>query len=150
MSDLTYDIKPNGCWECNSHPLDKYGYPKIIREGKQYTASRFVYMRIHGTIPSNMVVRHKCDNRKCINPDHLELGTVQDNINDRVKRGREGNRKGSRNGRAKLKETNIPEIISRLCNSEKQKDIAKDFGVSQQIISRIYRNGVWKSVKRVV
>jgi hypothetical protein len=142
--DIAYEIKENGCWECISHSIDKSGYPKVKRDGKSYAASRWVYQDHFGKIPPGLVVRHKCDNPRCVNPGHLELGTVQDNINDRVTRGREGNRQGSRNGRAKLNEAMIPRILSRLKNSERQKDIALDLGVSQQIISRIKNGGAWQ------
>lgn len=80
--------KINGeCWECTSHARVN-GYPKIYRENKIYYMNRYIYSLYNGEIPENMVIRHKCDNRKCINPEHLEIGTQKDNMQDMVKRGR--------------------------------------------------------------
>jgi len=147
--ELAYTVTPKGCWECTSHKQNQDGYPVIARNGKSYVASRFVYIQNHGEIPANQVVRHKCDNRKCINPDHLELGTQQENVKDISERRRWSDRSGSKNSQAKLNESLIPEVIRRLRNFEKQKDIAKDLGVSQQIISRIKCGDAWKCVERV-
>jgi hypothetical protein len=147
--NITYKKNKNDCWICTSHKPDKCGYPKIQCNGRQSTISRWIYGQIHGSICANLVVRHKCDNPSCINPEHLEPGTVQDNVNDRVIRGREGDRKGSKNGRAKLNEALIPEIITRLKKFEKQKDIALDLGISQQMISRIKNGKAWKTVNEM-
>jgi len=142
---ITYDITANGCWECTSHSLNKDGYPMI----KGMTASRYVYKKKYGDIPADIVIRHKCDNRKCINPDHLEIGTQQENIIDISTRKRWPDRSGSKNGCAKLNEELILEIIRRLRNFEKQSDIAISLGVSQQIISRIKTGKAWKCVERI-
>lgn len=72
------------CYECTSHALDK-GYPKIQREGFQYL-HRFIFFQSTGENPE--VVMHLCDNRKCININHLRAGTRSENSRDMTLKGR--------------------------------------------------------------
>lgn len=67
-----------------------YGYGKFYISGKRYVAHRMSYMLFNGPIPWDKLVRHTCDNKLCVNPDHLILGTKADNSEDAVKRGRVG------------------------------------------------------------
>ena len=72
-------------WQCATNNIG-YGF---FRDGdKMRTAHRVSYELFKGPIPKGMVVCHKCDNPKCVNPDHLWLGTMQDNYNDMVSKGR--------------------------------------------------------------
>ena len=64
------------------------GYGRVKWQGKPIRAHRYAYERDHGPIPDGLVVRHKCDNPPCVNPEHLEIGTYQDNVNDMIARGR--------------------------------------------------------------
>ena len=64
------------------------GYGRVKRDGKAIRAHRYAWERENGPIPDGMVVRHKCDNPPCVNPDHLEVGTHQDNVDDMIARGR--------------------------------------------------------------
>lgn len=66
-----------------------------MRKGKNWTAHRLAYTEAYGPIPEGMEVRHKCDVRNCVNPDHLELGTHQDNMDDMRKRGRYSTKEAS-------------------------------------------------------
>lgn len=68
---------------------------------------RLVYVAFHGPIELGRVVRHKCDVRNCINPDHLELGSYQDNSNDMKDRGRTDGPAGTRNTHAKMTEEKV-------------------------------------------
>ena len=77
-----------GCFRCVDRFFDKDGYPRCRMNGENVSASRYVYSMIHGKIEDGMVIRHKCDNPKCINPLHLEIGTHADNMKDRDERGR--------------------------------------------------------------
>ena len=76
------------CLDCTSHAPDKDGYPQmnINSERKKMSLHRFLYIQEHGELPSHILVRHKCDNRKCINLDHLETGTHADNMRDKARR----------------------------------------------------------------
>jgi DNA-binding NarL/FixJ family response regulator len=99
---------------------------------------------IHGEIPQKMCVLHKCDNRKCTNPDHLYLGTYIENDRDRVERNRQA--KGSKNGSAKLNEQQVKEIKIMLKNGFTQKEIAIKFNMSQATIGFIASGRLWKHV----
>jgi transcriptional regulator with PAS, ATPase and Fis domain len=88
-----------------------------------------MYEQINGAIPKGKLLRHKCDNPHCINPDHLETGTHQDNVNDKVSRGRSAKRN--------LSKSDIQIIKERIKNRDNKKAIAKDFNVSETTIYRI-------------
>jgi|1185.fasta_scaffold02358_2 hypothetical protein len=83
----------NGCWNWQGTRRRK-GYGQISAEGRVVSTHRLAYRLAHGEIPDGMVVRHRCDNPPCINPDHLEVGTHADNSRDMVERGRMVNCKG--------------------------------------------------------
>lgn len=75
------------CWEWSGH-LGQDGYGKLTRNRQTVRAHRLAYETWVGPIPEGHVVRHKCDNPPCINPDHLETGTPADNTRDMYDRGR--------------------------------------------------------------
>jgi hypothetical protein len=102
----------NGClvWVGDRWPR---GYGRIRHAGrKSYAAHRLMYELKHGPIAEGQVIRHKCDNPPCINPDHLELGSVKDNVADMFARGRANRASGERHGGAKLT-ISVLEIIRR-------------------------------------
>lgn len=82
MSDLLSDCIP---WEKS---LGGRGYGNAYRDGQVMPANRYVWEEAHGPIPDGLWVLHKCDNRACVNLDHLYLGTAADNARDMVERGR--------------------------------------------------------------
>lgn len=133
-----------GCFNCTSHPLDVDGYPRITVNRKTTKLSRFVYAQMFDEIPEGLIVRHKCDNPQCINPEHLELGTDGDNRRDCVERDRQA--KGSKNGTAKLTEEQVREIRKRLAAGERGSDLAREYGVVKSIISAIKLRKLWKHV----
>ena len=134
-----------------SKSLGHNGYGLTTRNNKTYRAHRLAYCDYHGIDHSDikgMVVRHTCDNRKCINPEHLVIGTHQDNMDDMKKRNRTA--KGEAHGRAKLSEVDIKTIRDRYIRGSKVHGlsaIAKDFGVAFQTVSKIVNRHRWQSVK---
>lgn len=131
MSEITYkEVKPpydgmSDCWECTSHKPDCYGYPKHAPNGRTERVYRTIYKQNFGEIPPGLVVRHKCDNRLCINPDHLELGTFKDNATDRERRGR---------NKSVLTISDV-QCIKR--SSEKNSTLAEMYGVARVTIWQI-------------
>ena len=87
---IQYYIDSDGCWVCTSHRIHtKDGrYYRIQRGGSRYLLHRYVYEVFVGEISGGLHVLHRCDNTLCINPEHLYVGTHQDNMKDRDSRGR--------------------------------------------------------------
>jgi hypothetical protein len=83
------EIVPSGCWEWTRGKSSRYGY--VWYKGRGDLAHRISYAFHIGEIPHGMEVCHKCDNPPCVNPDHLFLGTRQDNALDCVRKGRYNN-----------------------------------------------------------
>lgn len=94
---------PNGCWLWTGAKY-RGGYGHMGMNGKNTKVHRFSYEHFVGPIPAGLIVRHKCDNPCCVNPEHLMTGTHKDNTNDKIARGRfrYGTARGEANGRTKL------------------------------------------------
>ena len=104
-----YKVMSEGCWEwCGG--IDKCGYG-VYYVKERRLAHRISYL-IHKGDPSGLCVCHSCDNPACVNPAHLWLGTVADNMRDRNKKNRQGHPTGEINGRAKLTEADVLAIRS--------------------------------------
>lgn len=136
----------NNCWEW-LRSFKKEGYGNAWWNNKNEIAHRLSWICYQGHIPNELNVLHKCDNRKCINPDHLFLGTSLDNNRDRKRKGRNANTKGERNPFAKLTEIQVRDILNRLNNREKGRHIAKLYNVSEDTICKIKTGKNWSYLK---
>lgn len=110
------------------------GYGLIKHEGKKKRAHRVAYENSFGPIPNGLFVLHKCDNRACVNPEHLFLGTQADNMEDMDSKKRRKTLRGTENPKAKLSEEAAAYIKQ---SKETHRHLAKKFGVSTQPIYRI-------------
>lgn len=124
---------------------DGYGYVWVAGRGRRY-AHRVVYCQAKGISLDDIdgqVVRHKCDNPNCVNPEHLEIGTQTDNMKDALTRNR--NAKKSAHGRAKLTEAEISAIRAEYTGFRGQQImLAQKYNVSQPTISYIVNQKIWK------
>jgi hypothetical protein len=138
----------NECWNWIGFKKQT-GYGQIRgldknRKSKMLRSHRVSWILTNGEIPDSLCVLHKCDNPSCVNPKHLFLGTIKDNVQDMIKKGRNFLRTGIRIRRAKLKEHEVIEII----NSKKPGSfLSKLYGVSNSTIYLIKGRGSWKGLK---
>ncbi len=145
-------IKPDGfdaCWPWQGarkrrDPRQAYGSFKIA----SYVATRahrVAYALYYNRSPGGLLVCHHCDNPQCVNPTHLFLGTVQDNSDDMVRKGRAPklDMRGQRNHAAKLDDRKVAAIRDLIRAGLTNKAIATQFGVTHQLISRIRRGRSW-------
>lgn len=138
-----YVITDTGCWVIPNNHNDA-GYALIWDKGRAVRAHIASYQLHKGPIPTGKVVRHTCDNRPCIHPDHLILGTRGDNNRDT--RNRDRHARGERHGHARLTDAQVLDIFH--ADGVSQTALAKAYGVSQSVISRIRLGKVWTHVTR--
>lgn len=131
--------EPNsGCWLWDgAHHKDGYG--SIGYKGKIRIAHRVAYQIYRGEIPAGINVCHRCDNRACVNPDHLFLGTHQQNMSDRNAKTRQS--RGATHGPAKLTEDDVKSI--RVTPGLSQRALAARFGVSRRLVRSILAGEKW-------
>ncbi len=132
----------NGCtpWLARCEPQ---GYGLIWFNGRQQKAHRVAYQLFVGPIPEGMVLLHSCDNRRCVNLDHLRPGTTAENVRDRCQKGRSSDRRGEKSATAKLTETDVREVLRLLSTGLTQREVAAQFGVWQPAISKIHLRQRW-------
>ena len=119
-----------GCIQSNG-----YGRAKV--RGQTDYAHRHAYRLAKGLIPEGLDVCHTCDNRSCINPDHLFVGTRKENMTDAVCKGRQA--KGARLPQTKLTPEQRAQIAKRVADGEVKKHIAADFGISRPHVGYVAR-----------
>jgi hypothetical protein len=134
---------PDGCWIWTaSKNLKGYGQISSHVRNKPFLAHRVSYEIANGAIPSGMYVCHSCDNPPCVNPSHLWLGTLQDNIADATRKGRiKGTpRYGEANPTAKLSDAQAMDLYRRIWAGEHYHSLALEFRVSDSLVWMI-KNG---------
>lgn len=141
---LSHVTKTDYCWEWNVPSGEGYGFFYV--SNKKVKAHRFSYQLYKEQIPEGMLVCHKCDNPRCVNPDHLFLGTGSDNQQDCVKKGRANRNKGEDAYNSKLTESDIRVIRWMRDLGWTLESIGKSFGIKFQYVSKICRRQVWKHI----
>ncbi len=146
FSKIPSIVENNECWEWQG-TLHKSGYAIFSVGYRNFYAHRVSYCIATGTDPQNMDVCHSCDNPKCVNPNHLFLGSHLDNMRDCFKKGRMVSFKGSKNGTSKLKEVQVIDIRRRYANGGVlMRELADEFRVSLGLISHIVHRLTWRHV----
>jgi len=119
--------------------ISNTGYGVSWKNGKTVNAHRKVYEECNGEIPKGKVVMHLCDNKSCVNPKHLILGTYKENSEDMVQKNRQA--KGELIGTSKL----TPELVTMIRSmSGPSRKIAAFFGISKTQVQDIKRKKSWK------
>jgi hypothetical protein len=134
----------DGCWEW-SGGKQTGGYGMILYNGSMRGAHRASYQLCVGDIPAGIQVLHKCDNRGCVKPSHLFLGTPRDNMEDMATKHRHADCVGQHNPNAKLTADDIREI-RRIGTSVTCRELAPRFGVCHQSIAAIRSRRTWSHI----
>jgi len=131
------------CWLWTAGTNHGYGFFGIRKDGKLklFYAHRLSWLLHKGSVPDEMCVLHTCDNRLCVNPKHLFLGTKRDNALDKLYKGR--HIKGSQVWSSKLVETQVVEI-KRQRQTRTIESLANEYGVSRHTIMNICAGRTWK------
>lgn len=147
LDDLLKNCTPteSGCLEWN-YARDEAGYGMTTYNMKFERTHRLSYKLSHPEEDiSGLHVCHECDNPPCSNPDHLFTGTPADNIKDRDEKGRTKGARGELSGTAKLTKLQVEEIRERYSRGDiLQRELGKEYGVEQGIISMIINRKIWK------
>jgi hypothetical protein len=132
---LAYYSRPgkNGCRVWVGY-IDCVGYGRLQFEHYYQKAHRLAWRFANGPIPGGMKVLHKCDNRRCINPDHLFIGTQKDNVADMILKGRHGTK------------TTVHKVRQIMKATGSYAEISRRFGLSAGTIRRIKIGEGWKHV----
>src|SRR5690348_5366798 len=136
----------NGCWWWTGYidPGPKDGYGRFQTGfGKNKTtekAHRVAWELLVGPIPKGLCVLHRCDNRACVNPSHLFLGTHQDNVDDMIAKGRRvPTPTGELNSNTVISTASIQRLKNERAKGKSQQALATMFHISQTHVSRILR-----------
>lgn len=132
--------KSDGCWMWTAGG-DVDGYGAFSRNRTQIKAHRYSWELHYGSIQDGLWVLHRCDNPRCVRPDHLFLGTHQENMADMKAKGR--SQRGERCHAAKLTERQAKEVIKAAKRGERCEDIARRFGVSRSTVSLVATGKTW-------
>jgi len=129
----------------NKKGYGMFGVKQGFKSWKIEYAHRVSYREFVGEIPQGLLVLHKCDTPSCVNPDHLFVGTNQDNCDDKWRKGRQADQIGENNGRSVLTEFDVIRIRS-LNGVMERKEIAKRFNVSLPLVHKIINRRLWKHI----
>lgn len=156
-----------GCWEWQGS-VNEWGYGTMGGDGGgSVQAHRVSFAVFNGYVPRGSCVCHRCDNPRCVNPEHLFLGTNSDNVADKVEKKRQarGETRGDRyargarhgaathpesfvgsgNGRAKLTEDDVRRLRA-MAPALSVSELARNFGITRGVASKIVRRELWKHV----
>lgn len=142
---LTFTVpSQSGCWEWTGKK-NRSGYGQLNYNKAVLIASRVSFEAWRGPIEAGLCVCHTCDNRGCVNPDHLFLGTVADNSADMVAKQRHSH--GETHAFAKFTENEVRAILT---SKAPTKALARSLGVSPRTIHSIRSGRTWRHLERNV
>jgi hypothetical protein len=135
--------KSDGCWIWIG-TLKENGYGVLSIRRRNVYAHRLSFKIAGNALTDDAVLCHRCDNRRCVRPDHLFPGTTKDNSDDKVSKDRHFKPKGERNGQSILTIAQVEQIRA---STEFHKALAERFGVSKSLISMIKSGRRWERVQ---
>jgi hypothetical protein len=138
--------KTSDCWNWTGYiGSNRYGQLKINH--KMIKSHRVSYELYNGDIPAGLNVLHKCDNTKCVNPDHLFLGSQKENVQDMLTKNRANRAFGSKAGRSRLLQEQVLDIRQQYkVNFISWADLGRRFGVTGNAVRMICLNKVWRHI----
>lgn len=143
---MHYDRKTNCREWTGSMYSNGYGFVTIPGSGKSVSVHRLAAHLWKGfDLNADLVVCHRCDNRKCFNPKHLWIGTQSDNIKDGFIKGRMS--RGSAHANSKLNEADVVAILDAVHLGMSQTGLARKYGIRESSITLIKQRKAWKHVK---
>lgn len=139
----------NGCLMPNVR-VGTLGYSSSRFASKVIYNHRLSWIVNRGQIPAGNCVRHRCDNPRCINPDHLIIGTMRQNMFDKFSRGRNRTPVGRSVGMSVLNESQVLEMVALRKSGTSVEEISKRFNVEKPRLYRIFTGQIWSSVTGMV
>jgi len=144
---------PNGCWIWKGE-LSESGYGRVKRLGEHLSCHRLTFGWMFGAPPKHLLVCHHCDTPACVRPDHLFLGTVQDNVDDCIKKNRrryhQGEKiwmMGERNCKAKLTDSLVRMIRAKDFENYSAKIfMSRELGISDKSLNNVIARRTWKHI----
>lgn len=136
--------KRGECWEWVRGKFPS-GYGAFWIHGRQEYAHRLAYFSSTGQHPGPLEVRHTCDNRACVRPDHLVLGTHADNMRDMAERGRAARLSGEAGPSAKMTWALVDAIRQMAKEGVGVREIGRRVGVSHTSVGNVLQGKSWKS-----
>jgi hypothetical protein len=145
--------KTETCWLWTAR-TGTFGYgvmPEGGHAGRDLYAHRISYELFHGPIPEGLFVLHRCDNPRCVNPDHLFLGTADDNAKDaarkkRVPSGAQHHTQRPDHKQVKLDQQSVREIRQRYAEGATRPQLSKLYGVTVASIGNVVNGRTWRNV----
>jgi hypothetical protein len=143
-----------GCWAwAGSVQPRGYPYGRLSVYKRTALAHRVSWILHFGSIPAGLCVLHRCDNPRCVRPDHLFLGTQKDNTADAIAKGRKAYPRphvGENQHQAKLTAAAARAIFQRAAKGENQRAIAAAYGINQSVVSKILTGRAWRAATATV
>lgn len=142
-----WTVTDSGCWEWDGNRFSN-GYGQLYVGGRKRLTHRLAYETWIGPIPDGLVIRHKCDNKPCMNPGHLETGTDSDNKRDMIERGLDGV-VGEKAVNSILTEDAVRRIRVEVASGPRGTSarLAKEYGVSPSTITQVVKRHNWAHVR---
>ena len=139
--------KTDGCWNWTGYlRANGYGQFTVVQGDAPRLAHRVAWELTNGDIPEGGCCLHSCDNRRCVNPSHIFLGTRADNMADMHIKGRNKQPQGDAHVFAKLTREGVLDICTRLAAGERAVLLAQEYGVTRGLIYNVKNRNCWTHV----